>query len=205
MTCRCHAPTEKDGNKLCIRELSVNVAGGEEKCRRVLKAWALLGPSLASRDEHMSKQNRQVFIDALEQGSLLDEEELDNIANSVAGEPAAGVGSQNTSTGVLSPFRPAAIPKTKSGQPKKRLLGTAGSVSRDVHQRMEELAAQGGIPVSTLPQRQRNKLTSGTNYFVPAELKEALDNGYLHPNLAPPLGMQWCYQNATWRLQIRGG
>ena len=174
----CRAPDHNKGSKLCRRELSVQLAGGEQECRRVLKAWVLLGPSLRTREEHMDRGNKQMFIDALAQGSLLDEDALDNVATaaSEAVEMDEGVGKAG---GTFAPFHDVPVPTNKSGQVKKRLLGAAGGVPREIHQRMEELAASGGVPVTTLEQRRRNKLTGGTSYFVPAELQEALHNGYL--------------------------
>ena len=59
---------------------------------------------------------------------------------------------------------------------------------------------------TTMEQRRRNRPTSGTQYGVPHGLREALDHGYIHPNLPPPPGLEWrrtAYK--TMQLVARGG
>lgn len=189
----CHLPEHNTGDKKCSRELTVNLAGSEENARRVLKAWVLLGHGLPTRQEHMDPSTRQDLLNALNDGTLLPEHDLDVIKTSTA-EDTALAPLQPQPSGVLE------------GASNENLLGkrTAG-VTAAVHKRMLVLAASGGIPITTPAQRKRNKLTPGTEYGVPAELREALFQGYLHPNLPPPRGFRWAYQGGKWFLRIHGG
>ena len=176
----------------CTREMSVNVAGSAEDCRRVLKAWVLLGHSMSSRDEHMDKATRDLLQEALKQHTLLSEAELDAIlATSEESE-------------IVAPFREPE-PDKKRTTKKKTLLGGAGSVPKHIHEDMESLASSGGVPITTLAQRQRNKLTASTSYAVPSALQTALHHGYIGPNLPPPRGYYWAYSGGSWMLKIRGG
>ena len=85
--CLCHHPRHNLGGKLCSRELSVNVVGSEEGTRRILKAWALLGHSCEDRASHMDRSSRQNLLDALNDGTLLSEAELDKLIVATAEEP----------------------------------------------------------------------------------------------------------------------
>lgn len=92
-----------------------------------------------------------------------------------------------------------------SGEPGPEDLGSAGDVPAEVHGRMVALFVAGGLPRSSLNQRRRNRLTSGSGYCVPGSLREALRWGYVHPNLQPPHGMVWRGLGGVWRLVPRGG
>ena len=71
---------------------------------------------------------------------------------------------------------------------------------------MEELFRSGGVPQSTPEQRERNRGTSGSRYTVPkGPLQEALDWGYIGPNLPPPVGLRWVGHGGKWVLLVHGG
>ena len=77
--------------------------------------------------------------------------------------------------------------------------------SRQSYHTLEALAARGAIPISTARQRANNKLTAGSTYGVPRALSEALNYGYLSPNLEAPAGYRWTCRAQTWTLAPRGG
>ena len=86
------------------------------------------------------------------------------------------------------------------------ILGGRGPVPAGIHERMEELAARGSIPITTLPQRLRSMPTAGSRYHVPKELLQARDYGYIGPNLPPPLGLHWVASDGGfWALREKGG
>ncbi len=85
-------------------------------------------------------------------------------------------------------------------------LGEAApDVPATVHQSMEALVKTGQICRTTLSQRMKCKLTSGSEYGVSSILKEALKYGYIHPDLAPPRGLLWKCRAGSWFLAPRGG
>ena len=75
--------------------------------------------------------------------------------------------------------------------PPQRPGQSAPETPPEVVARMTTLIRDGLIQQTTKEQRRRNKLTPGSAYGVPIELREALHHRYLHPNLPPPRGMQW--------------
>ena len=82
---------------------------------------------------------------------------------------------------------------------------TAPATPPQVAARLESLIAEGRLPRTTADQRRKQR-TSGTTYGVPDGLKEALEAGYIHPNLPPPQGMVWnLVAHKTFVLQARGG
>ena len=187
---QCGLPKHNLPGKRCSRELAVHLAGSDENARRILKAWVLLGHSVSDRDLHMDRSSRQHLHTALKEGTLLPEKDLDALAVASADSM------------VVAPF---CAPPSSTKPLKKKILGSAGKVPRDVHERMEELCLSGGVPASTLEQRQRNKLTGGSTYGVPiGPLQEALHYGYISPNLAPPAGYIWKFRG-NWQLVLRGG
>ena len=83
---------------------------------------------------------------------------------------------------------------------------TAPATPPQVAARLEVLIAEGRLPRTTAEQRRRNHRTSGTTYGVLDGLVEALEAGYIHPNLPPPQGMVWnLIAHKTFALQARGG
>ena len=196
----CCDPRHNTGTHRCSKELSVHLTDGPEGCRQVLKAWVLLSSAYASRSAHMSATLRKTLLEAKRDGHLLSENELDLLKTTSLSQP------------VEAPFAEAVVPSSSAGgqggegRSGSNLLGKrAANVSAETHAQMIELARQGDIPVTTLSQRQRNSLTKGTSYGVPAALKAALTHGYIHPNLIAPRGMVWrCHAN-KWKLSLRGG
>ncbi|CAE7338928.1 unnamed protein product [Symbiodinium sp. CCMP2592] len=68
---------------------------------------------------------------------------------------------------------------------------TAPATPPQVAARLAIMIAEGRLPRTTAEQRRRNHRTSGNTYGVPEGLTEALEAGYIHPNLPPPQGMVW--------------
>ena len=75
----------------------------------------------------------------------------------------------------------------------------------EIHQEMRRLAALGALPLTTLEQRMRQRLSSGTTYGVPPGLRPALHWVYLNPNLPNPTNMCWKCKGKTWLLVLKGG
>eukprot|EP00971_Amphidinium_carterae_P337084 6473741-Amphidinium_carterae.3 len=187
-----HMSCRTPKHERCTKEMAAAVAGGSlEGCRRVLKAWLVLGATCPSRDEHMSPALKPILLQALKDGSLMTEPELDEI---LAGGP------------LRAPFT--AVPEQPKGSSSQSqgLLGKPDTgVSASVHTRMEALAAQGSIPITSLEQRRRSgtiKTRSGI-YEVPEPLREACEMGYLSPNFRPPVGLTWIAKDGVWRLAVR--
>ena len=78
------------------------------------------------------------------------------------------------------------------------------NVPLTLHERMSEMASQGLLPTTSLHQRERNRRT-GSDYRVPTQLQEALEHGYISPNLPPPAGLKWVHKAGEWTLVPRGG
>ena len=184
---RCGYP----GHDKCTKELANTVTGSSEATRRVLKAWSLLSSLYSNRKDHMSV--KQDLIDALRSGNLLSETALDEITMATKDADIEG------------PFLQA-HDLSSQARPRKGLLGKRGeNVPADVHQTMEQWCLEGRIPVSSLAQRERQRIVSNTRYEIPAPLAPALRHGYISPNLPPPRGMVWVCRAATWRLRPCGG
>ena len=77
----------------------------------------------------------------------------------------------------------------------------------DIAARFAILMQEGTLPRTTRQQRRRNQRTSGTTYGVPqGVLSEALEHGYIHPNLPAPPGLRWARTAPkTMALVVRGG
>ena len=80
---------------------------------------------------------------------------------------------------------------------------------QDVHDRFEELAREGKIPVSTLAMRKLcKKSLTVIAMGVQPELVMARDHGYIHPYMHPPKGLEWRVAGSkgkAWKLVPRGG
>jgi hypothetical protein len=85
------------------------------------------------------------------------------------------------------------------------LGGPADGCPADVHARMIELFAAGGVPQTSAKQRLKQKVTPGESYKIPDALQEAFDFGYINPNLNPPDGHRWVRRGVGWQLAPRGG
>ena len=183
MNCRCA------GHKKCTKETAFTVTGSLAATRHFLKAWVVLGEGMPSRELHMRNEVRQMLLDALHNGTLMPEADLDAMA---AKDDYAE-----------APF---VYATPSSSADNNTVLGDRDSqVDPEVHTQMERLAMEGAIPVSTLKQRMRNRQTVNTSYIVPKELSVALRHGYVSPNMPPPRGMCWKAQGGVWRLCMRGG
>eukprot|EP00971_Amphidinium_carterae_P333517 6468300-Amphidinium_carterae.5 len=68
----------------CSKELAASVTGSLASTRRILKAWAIMGKSMADRQEHMHRAHRATLLSALRNGSLLTEARLDALADATA-------------------------------------------------------------------------------------------------------------------------
>mmetsp|Transcript_12535 Transcript_12535/g.39229 ORF Transcript_12535/g.39229 Transcript_12535/m.39229 type:complete len:673 (-) Transcript_12535:137-2155(-) len=68
-----------------------------------------------------------------------------------------------------------------------------------VHTRMLELAATGEIPVSKPEQRIKNVNKRPTFYGAP-EWRDAVKNGYIHPDMPAPRGLKWRKVTMGWKL-----
>ena len=175
----------------CHKELAATVAGGLPQARRILKAWILVGASLADRTAHMKVALKNQLVAASKNGTLCTEEELDGFAPTTpAGLCTAPFASQSASSATSAQHRQGSI------------LGAPGHASQELH----NSARTGKIPVTTPDQRSRNRVTSNSSYEVPQEFEAALKAGYLHPNLPPPQGLIWrCKPGGSWKLCLRGG
>eukprot|EP00971_Amphidinium_carterae_P236234 4688213-Amphidinium_carterae.1 len=153
MVCKYH--------EQCSKELAVNVAGSSESALRVLKSWVVLGAGMPSKKEHMCATHKTALLNALQTNSLLSARELDELA--VAGT-------------IVSPFAALAAPRVKPVLPKRGgILGEANAgISSELHAKMESMAREGLLPVTTASQRLRNEAGPSSTYTVPADLREAL-------------------------------
>ncbi len=94
------------------------------------------------------------------------------------------------------------------GQPSCGVLDAldgVGCAPLALHARMVELHARGGIPFTTVAQRERNQGTAGSTYGAPPEFADAVRFGYLSPNLPAPSGFRWKARGGTWTLAPLGG
>ena len=190
MNCRCQ------GHHKCTKELATRVAGGTTQARRLLKSWVLLGPAYPNRHLHMARGLRDELLQAIRAGTLMEEEELDKIAPTSHAEETT------------APYQAATSVQGSQveGRERQGLLGDRGDLSQELHDNMEQLARTGGLPITTLEQRRRNRLSNTSFYEVPVALLPALRGGYLHPNLPPPAGLVWRIKpGASWKLCARGG
>ena len=181
----------------CSKEMSNAVAKGPQNCKRLLKTWALLGHSMKGREEHMSPKLRADLLDKLYRGQLWEEEALDRCAP------------HSEDNDVPAPWKEPAAKDAKaavaSHEAPVLLLGERDpSVPPAVQDEMESMARRSMLPITSLQQRQRNKLSEG-EYSVPGALQPALKHGFIHPNLQPPEGFAWRAQGGRWRLCAKGG
>ena len=178
----------------CSKEIACSVAGSPSHARRLLKAWALMGHSAASRDEHMGPKLKKSLLLALSDHTLLSETELDSIMSSLDEEEA------------VAPFAPPPVTAPlKADKAVSTLLGQAGDVPQHIHEEMRALRRNGVIPETTLSQRLRNRPATDTSYSVPTDMRSAALLGYVGPNLTPPPGLIWRFKGGVWRLCPRGG
>ena len=176
----------------CSKEVSATRVGTMAAARVILKSWALLAPAADSRQSHMGPGLRKQLDEASKAGALLTEAELEEL---VAIQEGRGQEDE-----AVAPFR---VIDAEDRDPD--LGGRAEHVPPDIHTAMVSLASRGLIPRTTQQERARNKVSSASVYEVPAELRQALEFGYVHPNIGAPAGLLWRARGGVWRLCPRGG
>lgn len=85
------------------------------------------------------------------------------------------------------------------------LLARRGTVPLKGIRQLQAWLRSGALPPTIAEQRERNRPTRGSRYFVPAKLDLAFQLGIISPNLPAPLGMDWQCRGGTWMLTLRGG
>ena len=201
MVMRCMNPLHNPPGRKCTKEIALSkvMAHGFQGdaamsgLKRCLKAWVLFGCGLESTDAHMDPSWTELLVQLLQDGSIANDEALDKTAS---------LGWSDDICVPLAQPEPRAVEPTRS---QAHLLGECGPVPAGIHERMEELAARGSIPITTLPQRLRSMPTAGSRYRVPSDLVEARNHGYIGPNLPAPAGLRWVASGGIWRLCLKGG
>ena len=182
----CRNPNHMDVK--CTKQLNSSVAGSEEMARRMLKTWLSWGVDKTSRAAHFDLWGNVVVPQAAD-GRIPSEAWLDEMAvhDWVQDVPAP------SGEVVSHPAGPNPLGDRHKG------------VALALHEKMEEMARRGDIPVTSPSQRLRHRPTKGSEYFVPKDLQAALACGYIAPGLPPPRGLVWkCASGGKWRLRIKG-
>ena len=92
--------------------------------------------------------------------------------------------------------------KRKQSNPR----GPHGDIPEDIWREASEMMSDGRLPSTTSEQRERSRMTGGTEYGVPPVYKKFLVYGFIHPNLPAPQGMSWkCVPGKWWLSFVRGG
>jgi hypothetical protein len=68
------------GDKVCSKEMSVQVAGSVDRCRRMLKLWILLGAGCKDREDHTDGHWKQTLLDLMNENAIPAETVLDDHA-----------------------------------------------------------------------------------------------------------------------------
>jgi len=188
---------------VCKKALALGRMTSDE-CRVRVKQWLLAGLTIGDRPDartahvhftnphefpHKTEEEVDAEARALRSGSALS---CDDAAEKVGGEiatpaEAALVASSSASSSSAS----AAVPAP----------GTPPLVAEAMTRMMEA----GALPVTSVEQRRRNRLTRGSNYGVPDFYKAALKAGYLRPNLQAPRGYRWKATRQGWSMLPQGG
>jgi len=79
------------------------------------------------------------------------------------------------------------------------LGGRLWDTDPQLHEEMVAMAARGEVPLSSTSVRKNNMLRKPT-FHGPAQWKDAVKNGYLHPSANAPSGMKWRNMNPGWKL-----
>jgi hypothetical protein len=212
------------GQPTCTKSLSCSVAGGVSLAERALKYWAALGPSpvIRSKADHFALWSSDV-LPALKEDRLPSTDELAELAKTVlyvvppppaphpplpppedppeSPEMAADSGEQHT-----QPSAKRSRHRAEAGVGVEDPLGGPHKgITEAQHERMLLLYREGAIGLSVPVQRMRSHMTGGTEYGVPARLREALSLGYLHPDLPPPIGFRWHKRGSKMYLTPQGG
>ena len=209
----CLHPQHED----CNKSLSISVAGCEDLTIRMLKAWIVQGQVATSKQEH--KNLWPEILAARKSKAVPSLRDLDkkiaqigHLSASASSRPGAAADPSAPQTRVRSKRAlPGSAAVSQDQRPAKAshtvtTSGAAPVTPPAVRERMEALIASGAIPKTTEAQRRRNKRTANTTYGTPPGLTEALDFGYVHPNLPPPRGMQWVKSgHKEFSLTYKGG
>ena len=166
------------GHDSCNKSLAISQAGGSKTVAlRMLKYWLVLAEQYENKADH--KGAWDMIVKAAKDDELPTDEFLDACVSS--GLPTAPE----------APDQSAAAPSTP----------------RDVHDRLQALVDAGVLPKTSAESRRRNRMRSGRNYRTPLVLTEALEWGYISPNLPNPLDHRWIARGNDWILWriVRGG
>ena len=146
---------------------------------------------MPTRDLHTSDEWKKVMLEMLADGSLMTD----------AAQP------RDWDSDMCAPVVTPAAPVRHRKLDKTDILEARDEAraSEAVHAAARAAAREGTIPVTTLKQRSRNKLSSGCEYVVPEGLRDLLVAGFTHPNLPAPAGLIWLTRVGTWRLKPRCG
>jgi hypothetical protein len=201
----CTVPAHSRGEK-CSKELSLVVAGGEDKCIRMLKAWIVLGHESETRAAHMFESWK--LVKELAGEGLPSMAELDSNAPFSWSDTAPALDmSMIVVPASIQPL--ASFGGVAAGADAGVFAGPLGvcaqSCPAEVHARMIDLQSQDALPTTSPEQRGRMRLTKGANYGVPPAYRDALHYGYISPNLPPPRGFSWRCQGMQWMLIRKGG
>ena len=199
MTCTRpdHELDDEGRGRRCTKECGFNIGGGEERTRRLLKAWIMFGCASVSQGSHRGDAWKTIKKCA-DDGFLPSEQELEDCR---IGEWSPHIGA----AALALPAVPA-VPDEPRGAGDRTILGEAlGDVPAEVHESMVDLALSGSIGVTSTEQRRRQRLSKGCSYGTPPELIDGLNHGYLRPNLPPPRGLVWRCRGKDWVLAPRGG
>ena len=190
MTCLCRLHAN------CNKSLANSVSGSDELSVRMLKAWIAWGQDTPNKQAHKGVWSR--VLSANKNGQLPSMSQLDaslDVPETVPGNPAQPVPKRRQRHGAKAKSKPRPSPSTASPP-----------TPPDVTSRMEALIQSGALPRVSKQQRKRNRLTGGTSYGVPPDLREALHWGFVHPNLPAPRGMRWVASGLKeFTLQYQGG
>ena len=173
----CRVPWHRS----CNKTRNFHIAGGRELCERSLKLWLLWGPGCIDKGEHKRAFDEAGFSSSVAMQSM---EELDALSFTLVDlGPCVASGVDDD-----SPLGPA-LP----------------GVPADVHERMNKMLCEGGVPLTTPAMRPRAIFAGGTRIYVPENSMEALKSGYLRQNVPAPPGKYWAARKGGWHLALRGG
>ena len=178
----------------CNKSLSNSVSGSKDMTERMLRAWIVWGQEAADKEQHKKIWGRVLL--AKKRGTIPSLADLGAMGQ--ARQPRRAADSASANPAKSAPARRVVGKSTDSAA----APGTPDTVA----ERMEAMMAEGSLPRTTQAQRARNRRTKGTEYGVPPALIEALQWGFISPNLPAPRGMVWVASgHKQFTLQYRGG
>lgn len=183
-----------DGHDKCTKEFSVAKAGSETSCSRMLKTWQLWGVTAPDRESHRELW-KTVEIDQ-SQNALMPHEWLDEQVQ-LWGSAADGAMTAPRSIAITGPCDPGSGASSGSGG--DGFLGRPDGAPVALHNRLEQLTAEGKWPRTTASDRAASRAKAPDIVACPAEFEEACSWGYIGPTLAPPPGFVWMWASG-WHL-----